>query len=568
MTRNLTILALIALVVGLPFALRRPEADTGWRPGDPVLVAVSPHNEAIRQEFAHAFSKWHQAKHGKPVKIDWRSIGGTTEIARYLNGEMASSMKAWCKRTGVDWPAGAADSVFNDKFDPAKSTEALVKLHGALRATDDTSAFHSGIDVFWGGGAYDHDKVFKQGLTVPAWKPGQEPVGTLRDEQGRELIPASLSGETIISKSWYGGALSSFGICYNVDRLKDLGLPPPKQWSDLVDARYFGQVGVADPTKSASVAKAFEMILHQQVDLTVAAAGFKPADIDAHEKAIAADKSLKPGELPPGVPAAYQEAVEAGWVKGMALIQLICANGRYLTDSSSKIPIDVSMANCAAGLAIDFYGRYQGEVSRGPDGRERMVFMTPSGGSGISADPVSLLRGAPNREVAVRFMEFVLREEGQRLWNYRPGTPGGPEKYPLRRLPVRRDFYPGVDAYAARKPHLSDDFDSPEVNPYELAQHFTYRRRWTGQHFTIMRDLIRAMCLDAGEELKVAWKDILDHGGPAAQPAAMAALHRLPPGLTWRTALSKDFDRSKQLEYMRAWTRHFRESYASVKVTP
>ena len=398
MTRNLSILALIFLVVGLPFALRRPEADTGWREGDPVIVAVSPHNEAIRAEFAQAFSKWHQATHGRPVKIDWRSIGGTTEIARYLNGEMASSMKAWCKRTGVEWPAGAADGVFNDKFDPKKIPtdpeaalrhDQVAKLHATLRATDDPTAFHSSIDVFWGGGAYDHDKVFKQGLTVPAWKAGEEPVGTLRDADGKELIPASLSGETLVSKSWYGGALSSFGICYNVDRLKDLGLPPPQKWSDLIDARYFGQVGVADPTKSASIAKAFEMILHQRIDQTVAEAGFTPEQIDDFEKRIGADKSLKPGIMPEGVPAEYQKAVEAGWLRGIGLIQLICANGRYLTDSSSKVPIDVSMANCAAGLAIDFYGRYQGETSRAPDGRERMVFVTPSGGSGISADPVN-----------------------------------------------------------------------------------------------------------------------------------------------------------------------------------
>jgi ABC-type Fe3+ transport system substrate-binding protein len=577
--RNLVIPLLIALVVGLPFAFRRPQADSGWREGDPVLVAVSPHNEAIRQEFAQAFSRWHEEHHGRPVKLDWRSIGGTTEIARYLTGEMAAQFKAWRRRQGTTWPSGAADAVFSDRFDTSKPPAdpaaaarhaSLAELHAQLRATDDPQAFHSGIDLFWGGGAYDHDRAARQGLTVPAWPAGQEPVGTLRDAEGRELIPSQLGGETLVSRTWYGGALSSFGICYNLDRLRDLGLPAPRQWADLVDARYFGQIGVADPTKSASVAKAFEMIVHQQMDLTVTAAGYSRAQVDAFEAAFAASKGLAAGALPEGVPTAYQTAVEEGWSRGVALVQLICANARYLTDSSSKIPIDVSMANCAAGLAIDFYGRYQGEVSRGPDGAERMIFITPTGGSGVSADPVSLLRGAPNREVARRFMEFVLREEGQRLWNYRPGTPGGPAQYPLRRLPIQRGFYPGAPDYDRHRPHLSDDFDSPEVNPYELARHFTYRKRWTGAHFTLLRDLIRAMCLDAGDELKSTWRAVLDAGGPAAQPEAMALLQRPPPGVDWRAPFANRFDRARHLQTMREWTLHFRASYreAAERIRP
>ena len=59
MFRNLAILLVAAVVVALPFALRKEELDTGWREGDPILVAISPHNEAIRFEFALAFSRWH-----------------------------------------------------------------------------------------------------------------------------------------------------------------------------------------------------------------------------------------------------------------------------------------------------------------------------------------------------------------------------------------------------------------------------------------------------------------------------------------------------------------------------
>ena len=68
-----------------------------------------------------------------------------------------------------------------------------------------------------------------------------------------------------------------------------------------------------------------------------------------------------------------------------------------------------------------------------------------------------MLRGAPHPEIALAFIEFVLSPDGQKLWNYRVGTPGGPEKFALRRLPVRKDFY-----VAANEPYRSD----PGIDPY------------------------------------------------------------------------------------------------------
>lgn len=201
-----------------------------------------------------------------------------------------------------------------------------------------------------------------------------------------------------------------------------------------------------------------------------------------------------------------------------------------------------------------------------------MFYVTPAGGSSVSADPISLLRGAPHRELAVRFMTFVLRPEGQRLWTYATGTPGGPAKFALRRLPIRRDFYPSDDpviqAAADRHARFAvDDLGDPAVNPYALAREFTYRPRWTARHFNVHRDLIRAMCLDSAHELKQAWEMIVAHGGPDALPEAMAALQRLPDTpapITWRTA--RTVTRSvPRIDYMREWTVFFRRSYAEAR---
>jgi len=539
MLRNLLILVAASVVVGVPFALRPRAVETDWRAGDPVLTVASPHNEAIRYEFENAFSKWHIRNFKQPVKIEWLSIGGTTEISRYLTSEYVAAFRAWWKGQGNAWPAGAGDALV-DRREPPDGP--LREMYWTFRTTDAAGKFSARIDLFFGGGEYDHARAFQQGLTVPPWPAGSEP---------RELlaaIPEALSGETWRTPTLFGAAVSTFGICYNVDRLRDLGIArPPSQWRDLADPVYYRQLGVADPTKSGSIAKAFEMIVHQQMDETVRAAGFSEADIVRFESAGG------------GSDAKYQDALEQGWLRGIRLVQLIGANARYFTDSASKVPIDVGAGDAAAGLAIDFYGRYQSQLSRGTDGRERMVYVTPVGGSSVSCDPISLLRGAPNRVVAVRFIEFVLSREGQSLWNSPVGQScSSVEKYALRRLPIRRDFYDPVTVACA-----VDDLSDPTVNPFALAEHFTYRRRWTGGHFSVHRDLVKAMCLDAGEELRAAWGAILKNGGPASNPKAMEWLQRMPDQpspLTWSSArqIAKEV---AHLDYMRQWTDCFRENY-------
>jgi spermidine/putrescine-binding protein len=328
------------------------------------------------------------------------------------------------------------------------------------------------------------------------------------------------------------------------------------------------QVGVADPTKSGSIAKAYEMIIQQKIQQAVLAAGFTNEDIDRFESKIEKLHG-KPWQLPPDVPAAYQQAVEAGWLQGLQLIGRIGGNARYFTDSATKVPLDVSKGDAAIGLAIDFYGRYQAEYSRAPDGTERMIFVTPEGGSSASSDPVSLLRGAPHKELAVRFIQFLLSEDGQKLWDYRPGEEGGPTKYALHRLPIRRTFYPSEQAwinqvFESHYPHLTDNLADPTINPYEIGKKFTYRKRWTGYHFNIHRNLIKVMCMDSGEELKAAWAAIQQHGGTDLNPAAMQAFNAMPDGFNWRSAID-DYGKANQLETMRRWVVHFRETFQKAK---
>lgn len=412
------------------------------------------------------------------------------------------------------------------------------------------------------------------------------------------LIPEKISGEVWRTPYLFGNVISTFGICYNLDRLAELGVKrAPTSWDDLADPLYVSQVGAADPTKSGSLAKALEMMIHQKVHDSVIAAGFSDQQIATFEKQIdayikAVGKNYRRGDLPEGMPVEYQQAVERGWLDGLRLVQRIGANARYWTDSSSKVPIDVSVGDAAIGMCIDFYGHYQAQTTRGPDGRQRMAYLTPVGGSSVSCDPVSLLRGAGGsapendpqrqkliRQVAIRFIEFTLSEPGQQLWTYRAGEPGGPEKYTLRRLPIRRDFYPSTNPamqarHKAHAKHAADPLGDADVDAYRLAEKFIYYPRWTASHFSVQRDLVRIMCMDAGDELRSAWRHIIALGGPAQQTTAMNTLERMPTvrlwnkvvkreedvQLTWRNApdMFKTYDR---LEVIRTWTAFFRQSY-------
>ena len=48
--------------------------------------------------------------------------------------------------------------------------------------------------------------------------------------------------------------------------------------------------------------------------------------------------------------------------------------------------------------------------------------------------------------------------------------------------------------------------------PYEVASEFIYDYDLTGRHFTPLRNIIRAMCIDSHEEMKAAWAALIDAG--------------------------------------------------------
>ena len=199
------------------------------------------------------------------------------------------------------------------------------------------------------------------------------------------------------------------------------------------------------------------------------------------------------------------QAIEDGWLKGMRMIQQIAANARYFTDSSTKISIDVSNGDCAAGMSIDYYGRYQAELIKNRGDSDRFDYRMPKNGSAVSVDPIAMFRGAKHPELAQEFIDYVLSLEGQKLWNFKVNSPGGPQQYALRRPPIRKELY-------------SDDFKSfrsdPGVNPYLEAGDFVYQGKWTGPLFNELRFIIKVAFIDVHKELKKAWAALIDNNFP------------------------------------------------------
>jgi ABC-type Fe3+ transport system substrate-binding protein len=340
----------------------------------------------------------------------------------------------------------------------------------------------SGVDLLFGGGSSEFAKHAKAGRLVDAGLVGRRP-----DLFGPGGIPQVRAGETYWDKEgrWFGTALSSFGVCYNRDVLDRLGVAePPSSWGALADPVFHGQLALADPTKSASVGTAFETIIQNEMN-------------EALERARAA------GERDPA--ALERTATREGWAAAMRLIRRIGANASYFTDSGVKIPLDVSMGEAAAGMCIDFFGRFQGEYAATVGRPGRVGFAPARGQTTLNADPIALLRGAPHRELAVRFIEFVLSEEGQKIWSFRRGAPGGPDRYTLHRLPILPALYDhAFDPYRA----------DPEENAYEETRGFTYHVAWTGPLFSAIALVVRAMCVDPDRELAEAYRALEAAGFP------------------------------------------------------
>ncbi len=471
------ILAAFAVILGVPWAFR-PEADVVPEEAERVVI-LTPHNEPIRDEFGRVFAAWHAERFGRPVVVDWRVPGGSAEIRRILVAQYTAAVE-----TG------------------------RIDAKGELRAGSEPMAY----DLLFGGGSFEHEELKKgvsvSGAVVPIsvpmgfseeqlmewYGPGEPVVGVNR------LYDAGNKEKGDPGQYYLGNALSGFGIVYNRDVLRELGRGEPGSWADLTDPALAGWVALADPRLSGSVATTYESVLYSY-----------------------------------------------GWEEGWRILRAMCANSRYFSNTSQKVPLDVSQGQAAAGTAIDFYGRFQSQSLLRPGQRadeSRVGYIDPPGLTLIDPDPISMLRAGPNPVVARRFVEFVMREEGQSLWNFqrRDGAADGlgPERYELRRMPVRKAMY---ERYADR---MID-----KVNPYEAASK-AENKGWRSAIGVMMG----AFAIDVHDEQVAAWRAI--EGARRAGAPAERILEAERLFFSWPTHATAD---GRELEFTEANSKAIRADW-------
>ncbi|MHC4949072.1 MAG: ABC transporter substrate-binding protein [Planctomycetota bacterium] len=326
-----------------------------------------------------------------------------------------------------------------------------------------------GADLVFGGGADLHERlkapivaeadgrVRRASISVPV---GLEPAWL-------EAIygPNTVGGAPLYDpdRHWFGTALAGFGLVVNRERLALLGVPTPADVADLADPALRGWVALADPSHSGAMRRSVEILLQR-----------------------------------------------SGWDDGWRMLRRIGANARSIHAASSRVPTDVGRGDAAAGVCIDFYGRFEAEALARTNAGGRLAYIAAPGLGAVDVDPVSVLRNAPQPDLARRFVEFCLSEAGQTLWCLPPGDPAGdglgPTRRALHRLPARRIVY---DVHF-------DRFVDP-VNPYARTPSLAPPRPELAR---LAAPVFGAMVVDNRELLTAAWAAIAAH--PAFDPAADA----------------------------------------------
>lgn len=422
------VLALLTLVLCLPLFFgktRQAASDQTLK-----LVIFTPHNEQIRYEMARAFNQWRRDNHQPEVYFDWRTSGGTSDLRKQILDQFSKAAMAGTENEGI------------------------------------------GYDMLFGGGDFEHN-ILAAGVKIK--REGKEenipilvPIDLTPEELRQAFPEATIGSERLYhpDMKWVGVVLSAFGIVYNNDLLKIKGQTPPTTWSDLADGKYLGDIALADPAHSGSIAVAYNTILRRY-----------------------------------------------GWNQGWHILRRCFANARYFTNSASQVPIDVSSGQATAGMCIDFYGRFQAQAV----GQGRVGYVDPQFMTTITADPIAIFRGAPHLELSQQFVRWLLSYDAQMLWQRKQDVAGGPEKYELRRMPIRRDVYT-----PANRLQWTDQINPFLTRPFPAGMPDFYRT---------VAIITHAMAIDVHDDLSAAWEAILKNPSHPKRAQMIELFDAMPPEL-------------------------------------
>ena len=248
-------------------------------------------------------------------------------------------------------------------------------------------------DIFWGGESALFDKLAEQKLLAKLDLP----------KAVMDAIPASIGKPKAIPLKdpkgfWTGTVLEPYGLVYHPKLLARLGVPPPKDWDDLLHPKLKGNVAQCAPTRSSSSHATYEVILQRDGD-----------------------------------------------AKGWEWLKRLAANTGIFTARSRDVPAVVARGEFAAGFAVPSYMAFEDRLA-GHDIR----FVAPKT-AWITPEPIGILAGAKHPKAARAFIEFMLSERGQRVAMERGVFPITP-KYRVQGKPGSQaekavEFTGGIRSY-------------------------------------------------------------------------------------------------------------------------
>jgi hypothetical protein len=276
-----------------------------------------------------------------------------------------------------------------------------------------------------------------------------------------------------------------------------LNLPTPYTWHDLALPECFDLIGAGDPRKSGSMHAMYEIILQG-----------------------------------------------AGWDEGWKLLQRIGGNVRNFTGGGTQVGKEIATAEVVYGLAIDTYAS---DIIRRV-GADRIGFVVPEDYASVNGDGIAVLKGAPNRELARSFVEFVLSEQGQRLFYAAKGTPGGPLEYELSKLPLLPSLY----GTTPTKSVVSQ-------SPFTWKGILKYDAELAGSRWNLVNDLFGVFILDLHERLLLHAKGHINHNKTTSSRVDYPPL---PVSYEESVRMSGDgrwgSDTALRSTALRAWAEHAR----------
>ena len=258
-------------------------------------------------------------------------------------------------------------------------------------------------DIFWGGESALFDDLAEKKLLVKL---------DLSKEAWESIPPSIGKPKPIFLKDpkgfWVGTALEPYGLVYHPRLLARLGVPPPKDWEDLLHPKLKGNVAQCAPTRSSSSHATYEVILQGQ-----------------------------------------------GYEKGWEWLKKLAAYSGIFTARSRDVPSVVAKGEFAAGFAVPSYMAFEEKLA-GFD----IKFVAPKT-AWITPEPMGVLAGAKHPKAAKAFVEFLLTERGQRVFMERGLFPITP-KYKVQGPPgstaeLAVEFTGGVRSY----------FDQEVTNIYD-----------------------------------------------------------------------------------------------------